>query len=217
MPTPLEWLAMTPWPSVIELAGFSYVNRTTISRQLPDWRERGLVAVRNDGRLLRPRDRLVLGTAGLDAVFPQRHTHPSPGDDHDHDLLHPEWEDHAHPQYFSGYAGAELLYSRLEMLEIAYPLAPVALMGEGAKWTHDGHPRKLLSWRWLRHTRLINAVATYEDDYRLFYCWVGQSLTAPIDQRQLVLAVATTILPVTCGNHPVQEVPDWLRISKSHY
>ena len=37
------------------------------------------------------------------------------------------------------------------------------------------------------------------------------------DQRQLVLAVATTILPVTCGNHPVQEVPDWLRISKSHY
>ena len=24
-------------------------------------------------------------------------------------------------------------------------------------------------------------------------------------------------LPVTCGNHPVQEVPDWLRISKSHY
>ena len=39
-----------------------------------------------------------------------------------------------------------------------------------------------------------------------------------VDQRQLVLPVATTIFAgQTCGNHPVQEVPDWLRISKSHY
>ena len=38
----------------------------------------------------------------------------------------------------------------------------------------------------------------------------GQDQKARSDQRQLVLPVrlATTILPVTRGNHPVQEVPD---------
>ena len=43
MPTPLEWLATAPWPSVPELGGFMYVDRSTISRQMPDWREYSLV------------------------------------------------------------------------------------------------------------------------------------------------------------------------------
>ena len=43
---------------------------------------------------------------------------------------------------------------------------------------------------------------------------LGQAL----DQRQLVLPVGDDyFLPVPMGNHPVQEVPDWLRISKSQY
>ena len=180
MPNLLEWAAMAPWPSVNDLAGFSGVNRSTVSRQLTGWLDQGLVVVRNDGRLLRPRNRLLVSSGGLAEVFPERHVHPFEGEHHDHHPFHPEWEDHAHPQYYNGYAGAELLYSRLECIEIAYPLAPVALMGNGARWTRDGRPRRLLSWRWLRHTRLINAVATYEDGYRLFYCWVGSSVTVPM-------------------------------------
>ena len=66
------------------------------------------------------------------------------------------------------------------MIEIAYPLAPLALLDEGATWTHDGRPRRLISWRWLRYTRFINAIATYEDNFRLFYCWVGRSVTPPM-------------------------------------
>ena len=47
---------------------------------------------------------------------------------------------------------------------------------------------------------------------------VGTGLVSEeCDQRQLVLPVATTIFAGQTGNHPVQEVPDWLRISKSHY
>ena len=180
MATPLEWLAMAGWPSIDDLAGFSGVHRSTVSRRVPEWLESGMVGVRDDGRLLRPRVRLLLGTGGLDDVFPQHHTHPGPDGSHIHDPLDPGSEDHTHPQFFNGYAGAALLYSRLEMMEIVYPLAPYALMGEGASWTHDGRARQLISWRWLRHTRLINAVATYEDGYRLFYCWIGQSVTAPM-------------------------------------
>ena len=180
MPNLLEWAAMAPWSSVNDLAGFSGVNRSTVSRRLAGWLDQGLVVVRNDGRLLRPRSRLLVSSVGLAEVFPEQHVHPFEGEYHDHHPFHPEWEDHAHPQYYNGYAGAELLYSRLECMEIAYPLAPVALMGAGATWTHDGRPRRLLSWRWLRHTRLINAVATYEDGYRLFYCWVGRSVTVPM-------------------------------------
>ena len=51
-------------------------------------------------------------------------------------------------------------------------------MGDGAKWAHDGRPRRL------RNTRFVHAVATYEDDYKLFFCWVGRSVTAPMLQAQ---------------------------------
>ena len=145
MATPLEWLAMAGWPSIDDLAGFSGVHRSTVSRRVPEWLESGMVGVRDDGRLLRPRVRLLLGTGGLDDVFPQHHTHPGPRRIyHIHDPLDPGSEDHTHPQFFNGYAGAALLYSRLEMIEIAVqPLAPYALMGEGASWTHDGRARQL--------------------------------------------------------------------------
>ena len=62
-------------------------------------------------------------------------------------------------------------------MEIAYHPEPTALMGDGAGWAVDGQPRRLLSWRWVRHSRLVNAVATYEGGYRLFYCWIGRSVT----------------------------------------
>ena len=116
----------------------------------------------------------------MSETFPQQHKHPFEEDYHDHHPFHPEREDHSHPHYFNGYAGAELLWSRLEFIEIAYPLALIALMGDGARWTLGGRPRRLLSWRWVRHSRLVNAVATYEDGYRLFFCWVGRSVTVPM-------------------------------------
>ena len=181
MTAPLAWLAMAPWSSVMDLAGFCNVNRTIISQEmLPEWRESGLVGIRNDGRRVHSRDRLLLSTGGLLEVYAPRHDHSEQGNIHWHDPLGPDENDHGHPQYYNGYDGAGLLYSRLEMMEIAYPLAPVALMGAGARWTHDGRPRRLISWRWLRHTRFVNAVATYEDDYKLFYCWVGPSATPPM-------------------------------------
>ena len=178
MPTPLEWLAAAPWPSVPELAGFMYVDRSTISRQMPGWREHSLVGLRNAGFLVRPRDRLLIATAGLDRLYPGHHTHPGPEDLHDHDPLHPEWEDHGHPGFFNSAEGALSLYQKLPLAEVWYPLAPRVLQGEGAAWTHDGRPRRILSWRWLRNTEFVRAVATYEDDYRLHFASIGRSLTA---------------------------------------
>ena len=181
MTTPKEWLAMTPWSSVIDLAGFSGVDRTTISRgMLPEWLESGLVAIRRDGRLVRPRDLLLQSAAGVADAFPYRHSHSGPTNIHYHDGLDLEANDHVHPTFFNSQAGAELLYSRLEFIEVAYPLARVALMGEGASWTCDGRPRELISWRWLRRTRLVSAVATYEQNFKLFFCWIGSSITAPM-------------------------------------
>ena len=184
MPTPLEWLATAPWPSVPELAGFMYVDRSTISRQMPDWREYSLVGLRNAGFLVRPRDRLLIATAGLDRLYPDHHTHPGPEDLHDHDPLHPEWEDHGHSGYFNSEEGALSLYQKLPLAEVWYPLAPRVLQGEGAAWTHDGRPRRILSWRWLRNTAFVRAVATYEDDYKLFFVSIGRSLTVRMLQAR---------------------------------
>ena len=171
-------LAMVPWASNSELAGFRYVNRTTVSRKQEEWSRDGLVVVKNGGLLVRPRPRLLSTTGGLLQVFPQQHVHLGPRhDNHEHDPLHPEWEDHEHPTFFNGYKGALDLWEKLEQIEMWYPAAPEVLLGEGAEWTHDGEARKLLSWRWLRHTRFIEAIATYEDDYRIFFGHIGRSVT----------------------------------------
>lgn len=174
----LRNLAKLPWASTLELAGFRYVNRTTVSRKEEEWKQDGLVVAKHGGRLVRPRDRLLITTGGLIQVFPQQHVHLGPYHDyHEHDPLHPEWEDHEHPGFFNGYNGALDLWEKLERIETWYPVAPEVLMGEGAAWTHDGNARRILSWRWLRHSRFVEAVATYEDDYRIFFGHIGRSVT----------------------------------------
>ena len=171
----LAWLGKAPWLSIPELAGFMCVDRSTVSRQVAGWREDGLVVCRNEGRLLRPRDRFILSTGGLDKLFPDRHTHPG-WLRHTHDPLDDFWA-HGHPSYYNGYAGALALYQRLNLIETWYPLAPAVLRDEGAAWSHDGSARGILSWRWLRRTRLIHAIGTYEDDYKIFFLFIGRSLT----------------------------------------
>ena len=167
-----------PWASIPELAGFRYVNRTTVSRKEGVWNRNGLVVVKHGGLLVRPRPRLLSTTGGLIEVFPQQHVHLGPDhDDHEHNPLHPAREDHEHPGFFNGYNGALDLWEKLERLEMWYPAAPKVLLGEGAAWTNDGEARRILSWRWLRNSRFIEAVATYEDDYHVFFGHIGRSVT----------------------------------------
>ena len=174
----LKNLTKLPWASIPELAGFRYVNRTTVSRKEEEWNQDGLVVVKNGGFLVRPRARLLITTGGLIQAFPQQHVHLGlDHGHHDHAPLHPEWEDHEHPGFFNGYNGALDLWEKLERIEMWYPVAPEVLLGEGAAWTHDGKARRILSWRWLRNTRFIEAVATYEDDYRIFFGHIGRSVT----------------------------------------
>ena len=179
----LKNLTKLPWASIPELAGFRYINRTTVSRKEEEWNQDGLVVVKHGGFLVRPRARLLSTTGGLIQVFPQQHDHLGPDHDyhehdyHEHDPFHPEWEDHEHPGFFNGYNGALDLWEKLERIEMWYPAAPEVLLGEGAAWTHDGKARKILSWRWLRNTRFVEAVATYEDDYRIFFGHIGRSVT----------------------------------------
>ena len=174
----LKNLTKLPWASIPELAGFRYVNRTTVSRKEEEWKRDGLVVVKHGGRLVRPRARLLITTGGLIQVFPQRHVHLGPDhDDHEHDPLQPEWEDHEHPGFFNGYSGALDLWEKLERVEMWYPAAPEVLLGEGAAWTHDGKARRILYLRWLRHSKFVEVVATYEDNYRIFFGHIGRSVT----------------------------------------
>ena len=174
----LKNLTKLPWASIPELAGFRYVNRTTVSRKEEVWNRDGLFVVKYGGLLVRPRPRLLSTTGGLIEVFPQQHVHLGlDHDDHEHNPLHPAREDHEHPGFFNGYNGALDLWEKLERLEMWYPAAPEVLLGEGAAWTHDGEARRILSWRWLRNSRFIEAVATYEDDYYVFFGHIGRSVT----------------------------------------
>ena len=173
----LKWVVMTGWPSLPELAGFMYVDRTTVSRKVTELTEQGLVVCRQGGRLVRPRDRFLTATGGLVRVFPQRHLHPELNPRHVHRPLLPDLEDHTHPSFFNGYAGALDLWERLGLIEMWYPEAPRVLQGEGALWTHDRRPRKIKYWRWLRNTRLLHSMAGYEDDYKIFFGHIGRSLT----------------------------------------
>ena len=174
----LKNLTKLPWASIPELAGFRYVNRTTVSRKEEVWNRDGLFVVKYGGLLVQPRPRLLSTTGGLIEVFPQQHVHLGlDHDDHEHNPLHPAREDHEHPGFFNGYNGALDLWEKLERLEMWYPAAPEVLLGEGAAWTHDGEARRILSWRWLRNSRFIEAVATYEDDYYVFFGHIGRSVT----------------------------------------
>ena len=80
----LKNLPKLPWASTPELAAFRYVNRTTVSRKTEEWKQDGLVVVKNGGRLVRPRDRLLTTTGGLIQVFPRQHDHL----ELDHDYHH---------------------------------------------------------------------------------------------------------------------------------
>ena len=189
MLTPLEWLVATGLTTIGELAAFSDVARTTISRQLSGstgnpkrrgWRDEGLVASLMEGRLLRPAERLLATSKLLGQVFPGRHPHPGPRDGHEHDPRYPDRWGHRHPSFFNGKEGVLYLYERLELAEVFYPLAPTLFQGDGAKWSPSGEPLKITSWRWLRYGRLVEAVATYEEGVTIFFCWVGQEVTGPM-------------------------------------
>ena len=179
----LKNLANLPWASVPELAEFRGVNRTTVSRKEAQWKQGGLVVAKHGGRLVRPRDRLLITTAGLSQVFTQHHAAPGLHCDyhkhgyHEHDPLHPERADHQHPGFFNGYSGALHLWEKLDRIETWYPAALEVLLRDVTDWTHDGKPRRILSWRWLRNARFVEAVATYEDNYRIFFCHIGLSVT----------------------------------------
>ena len=174
----LKWPLMAPWLSIPEWAQFMYVDRSTLSRKIPEWMEEGLIVCRKGGRLVRPRNRHILDIGGLAKMFPERHQHTGSFDSHEHYPLDPDWQDHAHPGYFNGYAGALDLWERLQLIEMWYSVAPKVLQGEGAAWTEDGRPRRILSWRWLRNTRFLDALAVYEDDYKVFFGHIGLSITA---------------------------------------
>jgi hypothetical protein len=125
MPTPLDWLVMTGWPTVGELARFSGVARSTISRQLngvpgdPErlgWKDNGLVVSRSAGRLLRPAERLLATSKLLGQMYEQRHTHPGPDDYHVQHPFYPDDWDHLHPTHFNGKVGAEFQYESISKL-----------------------------------------------------------------------------------------------------
>ena len=176
----LRWAAMAPGLSIPEWAEFMYVDRTTVSRRVSKFLEVSHVVRREEGYLLRPRDRFYLWTDGLKSLFPKQHTHPVAGyhvhnsdGDTDGDID----DGHSHPGYFNGYAGVLTLCEWVELREISYAVAPGLLQGEGTKWTFDGRPRRILEWRWLRNSSFLRGIAIYEDDFKVGFLNLGRSLT----------------------------------------
>ena len=97
-------------------------------------------------------------------------------DDHDHDPLCPETDDHHHLPWWLGDSGIKRLYHRLEPLETIYQLAPVLFLGEGQTWLLRGVEARLEDMRFLRRGQLVELIAIYEGGIHVAFCWTGREL-----------------------------------------
>ena len=182
----LVWISLMPWISAGELAEILGVDPGTISRRLSDWIADGLVIYRETGHLKQRSRRLLLTNKGLLLVHPERHSHRGESA-HRHFELGTYIDSingHSHPGFFTTKRGAEQLYCRLEMLEVFYTLAPVLFEGRGLAWTPLYRPPVLISWRWISSARFIEAVADYSDGTRVYFVWVGRSMTMRMIQQR---------------------------------
>lgn len=173
----LRWLSGLQWATAEELAAFAGFDPGTVSRYLSRWLEDGLVVYRETGHLKQRSKRLLITSKGLLMVYPETHSHRGP-DAHRHMLLGQQDPiDHSHPNYFNTKKGAETSYCRIELLEIAYSIAPKLFRGRGEAWSPDNRPLALKSWRWLKDSPFIEAIAEYEGGIRIWFVWVGQEMT----------------------------------------
>lgn len=175
----LTWVVWMPWSSPENLAAVVGCSHDTIRRRLTKLEAEGLVVSRVAGRLKNRTQRFVATSKGLHLIYPLHHSHRGEGA-HEHIIFGLETHDplsHSHPNFFNSKRGCEILYQRLEVVEILYTIAPELFSGHGAAWSPEGRPLKLTSWRWIQNSPLIEAVAEYEGGIRIFCVWVGPEIS----------------------------------------
>ena len=173
----LNCLAMLEWATTQDIADALGVNRTTALRWLHRLRRQGLVRSRTVGAPPTEREIWLLTSCGVWRLFPQEHIHPGWSDGHIHDPLSEEMETHSHPSYWNSEAGARELFTLLELKRQFYPLAINLFKGDGRLWHADQAEARLISFRWLRRNRILQAVGEYEGALRIFFHWVSLEMS----------------------------------------
>ena len=166
-----------PSISANNLVQVTRLSRATVNRQLARLYNGGLAVSRMVGRRRPATRRWTSSLAGLMQEYtfdhgPEAHR----PNDHLHDALFPDMEDHQHVPWWLGEAGVRELYQRLEQLEAFYEVAPSLFHGEGRNWLASGSEARLVRVRFLRRGQLVEMIATYDGGIEIAFCWVGKQL-----------------------------------------
>ena len=179
----LSWVGQCPLIAADELSNVMDRHVSTINRNLRGLFDDGLVDSIDIGRGRRAEGRWCLTAAGV------RMTYPVPVGNHDHEgpfahrhyPLNPDLEeDHVHPPLWVSKAGVGRLFRKMEVVQALYAVFPTVFQGEGEVWHEGEETPRPVSWRWLRHGGLVDAVGTYrygETEYRIGFCWLSKYLS----------------------------------------
>ena len=179
-----RWMSMAPLSPIKILEGLRGRSYDTVRRDCLALHDVEQAAQTSAGRILQASGLWVPSSLGLRTEYPEEHTHPR-GSNHMHNPLRPEFSDHQHPGYFQTKKGILDIYKRLEFSELALSVAPDLFDGPGLDWSYEKRRLQLTEWRYIRRSRLIQAVGTYDAelrrDYeaqmRISYMWVPRGIS----------------------------------------
>ena len=200
----LKSLAMLVWATTQDVADALDVHRTTALRRLNRLRNEGLVQSRAVGVPPTEIDIWLLTSEGVRRLFPQEHMHPGWNDGHVHDPLSEEVETHLHPSYWNSEAGARELFTLLEQKRQFYSLAINLFKGHGRLWHPEQVEARMISFRWLRRNRILQAVGEYQGNLRIFFHWVSLELSDAMLLARWEGRFANLITYVEADDDPVE-------------
>ena len=200
----LNWLAMLVWATTQDIADALNVHRTTALRWLGRLRAQGSVRSRTVGTPPTQWEIWLLTSTGVWRLFPEEHMHPGWSDGHIHNPLSEEVETHSHSSYWNSEAGARELLTLLELKRQFYPLAINLFKSDGRLWHPEQAEASLISFRWMRRGRMLQAVGEYQGNLKILFHWMSLEISDAMLLARWPGRFANLITYVEADDDPVE-------------
>ena len=222
-----------PFASIDDLAARTQLELRVVRRMCSGLVEKHCLSAERIGMLRRPVMRFWVESSGRAGVYDQTHEHPSMADiNRLHDALvsgddlefveafdrhfstvdthSPWWDDptdgHAHAPWTAEVEGQRMVYPRLPMAELAFPVLPILFTSGMAEvvepMARQRHERRLAKVLWSRAGRLYHLNATYGDDVWVAWTYIGNHITASALREKIEFRFASLDRYVEGPNRP---------------